>query len=143
MQLLVGPFTFIEGHRWSDIAGLWGFQLDHGYLRKMGVNTQGMDHICRFSKDVDNCELKDLGYNGPKYTWGATTGEVAQICERLDMFLANSQWASFFSKDSVNYGTTAYSDHLPLWFDIEGNGTHMRKKRAFRFEAMWIGGKEC
>ncbi|XP_042962749.1 uncharacterized protein LOC122297028 [Carya illinoinensis] len=37
----------------------------------------------------------------------------------------------------------AYSDHIPIWLNTNGGLIRKRGKRLFRFEAMWVGNKDC
>lgn len=43
----------------------------------------------------------------------------------------------------MNHGTTAYSDHIPIWLDIEGKKVFIQGSRHFRFEIMWLQEKKC
>ena len=38
----------------------------------------------------------------------------------------------------------AYSNHLPIWIELEGDsGFPLKRKKLFRFEEMWIGNSQC
>lgn len=73
-------------------------------LEKWGCNTRSMEHICSFRDTVEDCKLRDLGYTGSKFTWCNNMDEKAQVCERLDRFLANAQWKLIFLKVVLTHG---------------------------------------
>lgn len=67
------------------------------------------------------CELQDLlGFTGALFTLCNNKEGNDHICERLDHFMANFGWINFYLEGTVRHGLVAYSDHLPLWLDIEG-----------------------
>lgn len=43
-----------------------------------------------FMKVVNYCELRDLGFMGPKFTWQFQQRDGLQIIERLDRVLENT-----------------------------------------------------
>ncbi|KAF5458754.1 hypothetical protein F2P56_022761 [Juglans regia] len=66
-----------------------------------------------------------------------------RVYERLDRFLANGQWCDLFPQSVVTHGSISYSDHMPIWLEVEGGGERGRQKMLFRFEAMWVGEEGC
>lgn len=101
-----------------------------------------MEQILGFREALENCEPEDLSYTGPKFTWCNNREGSARICERLDRFLENSGWSALFRQASISHGSATYSDHLPIWLNTEGSTKHMKIKRPFRFEAIWVGEDE-
>ncbi|XP_041011306.1 uncharacterized protein LOC121255085 [Juglans microcarpa x Juglans regia] len=65
------------------------------------------------------------------------------ISESLDCLMANSKWWDLFPNMSATHSVVAYSDHLPLWIDTDEGLVYNFGKKLFRFEAMWVGDKEC
>ncbi|KAG2666985.1 hypothetical protein I3760_15G091300 [Carya illinoinensis] len=104
--------------------------LDH--FEKLGGNIRSELQMREFREVLSNCQLRDLGYEGEGI-----------VKERLDRFLANSLWCEMYLNLRVKHGVAAYSDHIPLWLDTEGALIRRRNRRLFRFEAMWVGEKEC
>lgn len=76
------------------------------------------------------------------FTWCNHREGKNCISERLDRFHANHQWCAEFPKARVIHGSVAYSDHLPIWIELEGENIKKRPK-LFRFETMWVGEKGC
>ncbi|XP_042965942.1 uncharacterized protein LOC122299620 [Carya illinoinensis] len=96
-----------------------------------------------FRDAIDDCGIKDLGYQGCPYTWSNRRGESECISARLDRALANEVWCLNNPLASVIHGSVAYSDHTPLWVDTTGYQTSRRGHRPFRFESMWSGEEGC
>lgn len=66
-----------------------------------------------------------------------------RIPKRLDRFLANPQCYTLFPSSSVRHGIVAYSDHSPIWLDMQGIKWHRQGPKPFRFEVMWVGMTQC
>ncbi|KAF5477594.1 hypothetical protein F2P56_004216, partial [Juglans regia] len=96
-----------------------------------------------FREVLMDCSLRDVGFHGPKYTWSNGRDGVEAISERLDLFLSNNRFFGLFPQVVVKHGVSAYSDHLPIWFESKGSFVEGRKKKQFRFEAMWVGEETC
>lgn len=58
---------------------------------------------------VETCNLQDLGYMGPSFTW-----QRARIEERLDRALENDYWISAFPQSLVSFLSRVKSDHRPI-----------------------------
>lgn len=37
----------------------------------------------------------------------------------------------------------AYSNHVPIWVNTEGEGKFSRYRKQFKFEEMWVGKQSC
>ncbi|KAG6626646.1 hypothetical protein CIPAW_15G065000 [Carya illinoinensis] len=101
---------------------------------KQGGNPKPESQIAAFRDVVEECELRDLGYNSYKFTWSNRREGHSYVNERLDSFLANSTWWNFYPNAKVIHGLVAYSDHLPIWIELEGEAeiAH-KKKKLFQF----------
>lgn len=99
-----------------------------------------MNDFCEF---LYVCELRDLGYEGSPFTWCKIREGGGRIFERLDRFLANSQWCDLFPLGSVQHGQVTYSDHYSIWLNTIGTRITRRKFKLFCFEAMWIKEAKC
>lgn len=83
--------------------------------------------------------LQDLGYRGLCFTWCNRREGNEYINERLDRFLATSEWSQIFLDSSVVHDFAAYLNHRPIWINTEGQGRLIRGRRTFRFESIWVG----
>lgn len=70
---------------------------------------QTCESLCidSFNSFIDACNLFDLGFTGPMFTWNQL------IQERLDKFLMNQHWLDIFPNAHVFHLTRFHSDHCP------------------------------
>ncbi|KAL5776412.1 hypothetical protein ACOSP7_009338 [Xanthoceras sorbifolium] len=104
--------------------------------------------INNFRRCLDDCELHDLGFTGPPFTWcnGRQTADFIQA--RLDRFVCDSGWRQFFPFTTVHHLDFWGSDHRPILMDTLGasshdRGTNPRDSKRFMFEEFWIESAEC
>ncbi|XP_026395088.1 uncharacterized protein LOC113289878 isoform X2 [Papaver somniferum] len=102
---------------------------------KKGGRNPSHSKIAELREVMDSCGLIDLGFNGPKYTWNNKRVGAANIKERLDRAVANSNWINRFSKAQVTHLSYFISDHRAILIDLELKTRF--HPRPFRFEAMW------
>lgn len=91
----------------------------------------------RFAKLINDCELLDRGFIGPRFTWTnlRSTGGSAQ--ERPDRVLTINGWRDAFPEAVVTHLPRTHSDCCPLKLELKPiKGT--RLMRPFRCEAMWF-----
>ena len=87
----------------------------------------------RFSKVIEDLELKDLPMVGGPFTWIGRVNN--QYFSRLDCFLVNEGWDSHFGDARQFVLPRPVSDHFPILLD--GGGLR-RGPSPFRFENMWL-----
>ncbi|XP_059436777.1 uncharacterized protein LOC132169841 [Corylus avellana] len=85
-----------------------------------------------------NCELVDMGFRGPKYTWNNGREGAAFIQERLDRAVANDRWSSLFPQAEILVEGSSCSDHLPLFVVFHEQWRRRRTERRFIHEASWV-----
>ncbi|XP_042962598.1 uncharacterized protein LOC122296867 [Carya illinoinensis] len=110
---------------------------------KSGDNMQSEGQLRGFRAVLEQGGLCDLGFAGAPFTWCNNREGDGLISERLDRFLDNMAWTDAFPNLRVQYGVAAYSDHIPLWLDTHGGCIQNKGLKPFRFEAMWVGDREC
>ncbi|KAL5538246.1 hypothetical protein UlMin_044727 [Ulmus minor] len=76
-----------------------------------------------FREAIEYCNLADLGFWGPKFTWCRGNYNSNFIQERLDRMLGNSGWSDMFPNSIVHHLGLWGSDHRPLLIEVlkEGN----------------------
>lgn len=67
-----------------------------------------------------DCDLLDLGYIGPQFTWSNRREGKGLISKCLDICIGNLEWCNLYPKATVKHGSVAYSNHLPLILTLEG-----------------------
>ncbi|XP_059434865.1 uncharacterized protein LOC132167846 [Corylus avellana] len=106
-------------------------------LEKLGGAGRANSQMLAFRRALENCELSDLGFRGPKFTWSNCREEDEFTKERLDKGVANSEWRSLFPEMEVVVEVSICSDHTPLILYLVGIGMHGRGSRSFRYETKW------
>jgi hypothetical protein len=103
---------------------------------KLGSGPPNMSRISNFCCLVKNCDLFDLGYNGPAYTWTNKRFTTNPTFECLDHCLANIEWCTQFPTADVYHLPMMRSDHAPIFMVLQSN--RAKEKRLFRFENFWL-----
>lgn len=111
------------------------------YLVKDGGLSQQPRRVTFFRGMMDDCRLRNLATKGVSYTWWNKRGEGEAMRERIDRFLANSDWVFACPMSLVNQLPMVGSDHSPLVLHISFQDKI--GKRLFRFELVWAREKEC
>lgn len=91
--------------------------------------------------DLNNLHLIDLGFHGHPFTWSNKRNGLANIQQRLDRGVANSDWCTLFPKASIFHLPAIGSDHSPLILNSNTNANGGPK--PFKFEAMWLDDDSC
>lgn len=72
-----------------------------GTDEKMGGCGRSKSQIKKFQSILTDCDLADLGFRGPKYTWSNCQEGQALIKERIDRGVANLAWCDLFPDAEV------------------------------------------
>lgn len=93
---------------------------------------------------VDTCGLRDLGYEGQWWTWERGRTPQTRVRERLDRFMASTEWSNLFPNATVTHLLKNKSDHCPI---VARLTQHRRPReggrRSFRFETAWLLEEGC
>lgn len=81
----------------------------------------------RFTQCIFDCNLVDLGYKGPLFTWKSST-----LRERLDRALSNSQWQNIIPDSTVINLPLLSLDQCGVWIKLKGDLSSSNKK-YFKF----------
>jgi hypothetical protein len=90
-----------------------------------------------FQQTLEECNLVDLGFRGPKYTWSNCREGRAIIKERLDRGVANMEWRTWFPAALVSVEAAVSSDHAPLILSLKKIPKRKKGNKHFRYEAAW------
>lgn len=113
---------------------------------KMGGNLSDQNIIRLFQQTLSNCNLMDLGYEGPKYTWTNNQEGEYHIKERLHRFFATNGWISNYPI-YTNYHISHFSsDHNPILLEFYSDMDHKQTTNNIgkikRFEQIWAEDEE-
>ncbi|KAK4259188.1 hypothetical protein QN277_005544 [Acacia crassicarpa] len=103
---------------------------------KCGGRPRAWRKILNFKCFVADCELEDLGYNGPIFTWCNNRDYPETIHERIDRALGNLQLREQLPCLQVFNVVPAGSDHHFLF--IQCQYEKRQQSRTFRFESAWV-----
>ncbi|KAI7996192.1 hypothetical protein LOK49_LG10G02003 [Camellia lanceoleosa] len=110
--------------------------------KRVGLMVQMED----FRSAVQDCELVDLGFSGPQFTWSNHRAS-GLVKERLDRALGNGAWVNGFPTAKVFHLVRASSDYAPVLVDVLGQRDRQRFNGGgsciYRFEAMWLRDSRC
>ncbi|KAL5565008.1 hypothetical protein UlMin_028172 [Ulmus minor] len=115
---------------------------------KKGGGDRASYLLRNFREDIEYCNLTDLGFRGPKFTWCRGNNNSNFIQKRLDRMLGNSGWSDLFPNSIVCHLRLWGSDHRPLLIEVlkDGEvsslGKSLRRGR-FHFEEAWADESEC
>ncbi|KAL5546661.1 hypothetical protein UlMin_006348 [Ulmus minor] len=115
---------------------------------KKGGGDRAAYLLRNFREAIKYCNLADLGFRGPKFTWCRGNHNSNFIQERLDWMLGNSGWLDRFPNSIVHHLRLWGSDHRPLLIEVlkDGEVSSLGKPLhigRFHFEEAWADEPEC
>lgn len=103
---------------------------------KFGGNPVNRRRAEALNECLDNCNMLDLGFSGPRHTW-TNLRDGNLILERIDRAWATPDWVHIFLETKVTHLTRTRSNHCPILVDTSPP-VHNMGPRPFRFEPMWL-----
>lgn len=86
-------------------------------MKKEGGSPWSPSRIWYLRDFVENNDLLDLGFSGPKFTWARKEDGVTILQERLDRFLVNEAWIDLWPDSTVYHAQRISSNHNPIFLD--------------------------
>lgn len=114
---------------WCALGDFNTVLYDH---EKVGGGSVICSSCQTFNHCIDVCQLVDLGYNGPTFTW-----KKGDLRERLDRALANTRWQDLFPTSSVTNIPISGSEHCGIWLRTDSNSS-FRHRPYFKFLGPWL-----
>ena len=85
-----------------------------------------------FKDCLDYCNMIDMGFTGPQFTWMNRCNINALVQERIDHFFANLSWCAAHLEARVTHLTRCVFDHYTVLLESNpSNEIHL--SRPFRF----------
>ena len=104
---------------------------------KFGGRCISSNRSLQFKECLDQCNMIDIGFAGPRFTWLNRRNINALIQERIDWFFANPRWYASHPEARVTHLTRCVSDHCPILLETNpSNGCFL--PRPFKFQSFWL-----
>nr|XP_023892655.1 uncharacterized protein LOC112004654 [Quercus suber] len=104
---------------------------------KFGGRPVSINRSLMFKECLDNCNMVDMGFSGPKYTWTNRREIHSLIQERIDRFFMNPSWCLLYPDAKVSHLTRCHSDHCPVLMETNPK-RQLQLNRPFRFQSFWL-----
>nr|XP_023879291.1 uncharacterized protein LOC111991724 [Quercus suber] len=104
---------------------------------KFGGRGVNVNRSLVFKECLDSCNMVDMGFTGPRYTWTNKRDLNNLILERIDRFFMNPDWCLLYFNAKVKHLPRCHSDHCPMIMEaIPGKSTSLT--RPFKFQEFWL-----
>ena len=90
-----------------------------------------------FKECLDRCNMIDLGFSGPRFTWTNKSDISSLIQERIDRFFVNLDWWHLLPESKITHLTRCHSDHCFVLLETSPV-SHLQLKRPFKFQRFWL-----
>ncbi|XP_028804662.1 uncharacterized protein LOC114759619 [Neltuma alba] len=139
------PNTILRRQLWQSLHNIynasnmkWAVAGDFNVVAhsedRWGRGRQGNSRIDRlFRAWITNCGLIDIGFSGPRFTWGYERSQ-----SRIDRVFVNDLWHIAFPNAAVVHLSKYKSDHCPVLLKTDNFSTDCPNNRPFRFFAPWV-----
>ncbi|GLT49927.1 hypothetical protein SLA2020_234510 [Shorea laevis] len=104
---------------------------------KFGGNPFPSYRIQAYTECMSYCNLMDLGFNGPKFTWVNNRNANQLIWERLDRAWGNPAWRIKFPEATIFHLPRLSSNHCPIMVSLHPTVPTLGDK-PFRLEKFWL-----
>ena len=101
---------------------------------KFGGRPVSISRSLLFKDCLDRCNIVDLGFSGPRYTWTNRRELNNLIQERIDRFFMNPSWCLLYPEARVSHLTRCNSDHCLVLLETVPRQTNFLN-RPFRFQS--------
>lgn len=114
---------------------------------KKGGDPVDLAHLTDVRNVCVDCDLRQVGFSRPRFTWSNNRYIPHTIEERLDFALVNGVWDSIWPRTHTHHLQRFQSDHSPIVIQCSfSRGRRRRGKqkrsRLFRFEEIWLDKEE-
>ena len=101
---------------------------------KFGGRLVSINRSLLFKDCLDKCNMVDMGFSGPRYTWTNRREINNLIQERIDRVFMNPSWCLLYSDAKVSHLTRCHSDHCPILLQTNPI-RQLHLTRPFKFQS--------
>lgn len=87
---------------------------------------------------IDYCDLVEIPFQGPRYTWSSSINGLNPVEQRIDQAFGSTSWCLRYPRATVHHLPRVHSDHHPILLYSEAPIIHHTIQRPFRFLACWM-----
>ncbi|XP_074293650.1 uncharacterized protein LOC141620760 [Silene latifolia] len=113
------------------------------FSTEMKRGSRAQWQMNNFQSAVDDCGLKDVGWEGYQFTWDNGQAGEANRQKMIDRAMGKSSWFDIFPYAKLIHLTREWSDHAPIKLLFDKRVTGVEVKKNFKFEQIWIGEEGC
>jgi hypothetical protein len=111
---------------------------------KRGAAVRGESQMDGFREALGECQLSELGFQRPKFTWSNRRDDDMFTTKRLDRAVENSEWRSLFKEVSVYNLAARTSNHNPIQIQFAKESSDLVSfHRGFKFKDCWTTDAKC
>lgn len=104
---------------------------------KFGGDQVKLNRALEFKGCLDECNMLDLDFAGPKFTWTNRRPISNLILERIDKCFGNPVWRFLYPEAIVTHLPRTFLDHCPILIELcRSSANHLNK--PFRFQMIWL-----
>ncbi|XP_075636620.1 uncharacterized protein LOC142608841 [Castanea sativa] len=100
---------------------------------KFGGRVVNSSRSLLFKECLEKCNMVDLGFSGPRFTWTNRREVQNLIKERIDRFFVNPNWCLLYPEARITHLTRCHSDHCPVL--LETNPQNREAMESFTAKA--------
>lgn len=104
---------------------------------KFGGRSVNLNRALDYKDCVDTCNLLDLGFSSPKYTWSNGRQISDLILERIDRCFANPTWRLLYPEASITHLPGVFSNRCLALLELY-NSLAVVQDKPFCFQSMWM-----
>ncbi|XP_030958722.1 uncharacterized protein LOC115980633 [Quercus lobata] len=110
---------------------------------QFGGRGVSVNRSLAFKDCLDFCNMVDMGFSGPRYTWTNKQDINNLILERIDRFFMNPDWCVLYPEVKVSHLPRFHSDHCPVLMETcPGRAVRLNRDRNFA-ESIEVFAKEA
>lgn len=121
-----------------SVAGgtnLWILQVDFNVTKSAMEHSRFLDSArenlaIREFQDIRSCNLIDISYTGPKFTW-ISNRDASPISKKFDRIMGNNSWISSFCQSHTVFERGGVSDHSRMITTLHASTPENQKPFKF------------